>query len=76
MQSQFGSISLVAAAYERDLRADAARVRPVRIAGVDGAGRLGRVRDAVGRGLVRVGQRLQGTRSPELGSGMAPQSLP
>ena len=33
MQSPFGSVSLVAQAYERELRADAARTRSVPMAG-------------------------------------------
>ncbi len=63
MQPQFGSVQMVAGAYEQELRADAARVRPTRrgeAGGIAAPTLPSRVRRAVGAGLVRMGERLQG----------------
>ena len=80
MQPQFGSVSLVANAYERELRADAARVRPIRRgeAGRRAASApLARCRVAVGAGLVRVGGRLQGaSATPATPAGSPPTTGP
>jgi hypothetical protein len=79
MQSPFGSVSLLAEAYERELRADAARVRPVKIgnAGEATEGTTpGRIRRAIGSGLVRAGQRLQGAGSLGTGGEAAVRSIP
>jgi hypothetical protein len=80
MQSQFGSLSLVAQAYERELRADAQRVRPMRNGEVGGEATwavLGRVRRAVGIRLIQIGQRCHGKQSTCIG-GNAPvaRSMP
>ena len=67
MQSPFGSVSLVAHAYERELRADAARMRSVPMAETGRAGgesALGRYRRAVAGGPVRLWQRFEGTGGP------------
>ena len=67
MQSPFGSVSLVAHAYERELRADAARTRSVPMAetGRDGGESApGRYRHAVGGGPVRLWQLFEGTGVP------------
>ena len=61
MQPQFGSVQMVAGAYERGLRADAARVRPIRGGERDRrTAPLARCRVAVGACLVRLGGRIQG----------------
>ena len=73
MQPQCGSVQMVASAYERELRADAARVRPIRggeAGGIVAPTLPGRVRRAVGVGLVRMGERLQGAHAaPMIGRG-------
>ena len=61
MHTQFGSVQMVASAYEQELRADAARVRPIR-GGERGRhpAPLARVRVAAGGCLVRLGGRILG----------------
>jgi hypothetical protein len=71
MQPQFGSVSLVAATYERELRADAARVRSVQVARTGRNGRrvsLGWCGRAVGLGLVRLASCVTGSRRVSLGN--------
>ena len=66
MQSPFGSVSLVAQAYERELRAEAARTRSVPMAetGRDGGESApGRYRRAVG-GPVRAWQLFESAGDP------------
>ena len=67
MQPQFGSVSLVADAYERELRADARRVRggtPDLTIGPALPRSTPRWQRWVGARLVRAGQRLQGIPLP------------
>lgn len=74
MQSQFGSVSLVAAAYERELQADAARVRPVR-SGETGefaaSTLLNRFRRSIGVGLLRIARPLKGAHAVPVSDGGA-----
>lgn len=80
MQSQFGSLSLVAQAYEQELRADAARVRMKRTGGPDGVSgwaKARRVRRAIGRGLIAIGRRCRGSRNTIAGGdGASVPSMP